>query len=57
MTISASPIPDEAFNYPGWWLAIRDGHIIAKAADYDSLHMQGAKDTDVIFLVPNKPFY
>ncbi len=52
--VSKSPVPQEAFDqFPGRWIALRDGEIIADAATDDELRQDDrVESTDALFRVP-----
>jgi hypothetical protein len=52
--ISPPPVPAEAFErFPGRWVAIRDGTIVAHAHDLEDLEADDdVAITDVLFQVP-----
>ena len=53
-TISKPPVPQEAFEcFPGRWVALRDGQIIADAETEDELRQdERVESTDALFRVP-----
>jgi hypothetical protein len=59
--IAKPPIPKEAFErFPGRWIALRQGEIVADAATEDELRQDDrVESTDTIFLVPepSRHFY
>lgn len=52
--VSKSPVPQEAFDrFPGRWIALRDGEIVADAATDDELRQDDrVQSTDALFRVP-----
>lgn len=52
--LSKSPVPPDAFEqFPGRWIAVRDGVVVADAATLDGLDANAdVQATDVRFLVP-----
>ncbi len=52
--VSKSPVPQEAFDrFPGRWIALRDGNIVADAETEDGLRQDDlVKSTDAFFRVP-----
>ncbi len=52
--ISKPPVPQEAFEqFPGKWIALRDGEIVADADTEDGLrHDDRVLSTDALFRVP-----
>ena len=52
--ISPPPVPADAFErFPGLWVAIRDGSIVAHAHDLDDLEADDdVAITDTLFQVP-----
>jgi hypothetical protein len=53
--ISLSPVPAEAFErYPGCWIAVRSGDILAAAPTLEELDADELVEaTDVLFRVPD----
>jgi Family of unknown function (DUF5678) len=53
-TISKPPVPQEAFDrFPGRWVALRDGEIIADAKTEEKLRQdERVESTDALFRVP-----
>lgn len=53
-TISKPPVPQEAFErFPGRWVALREGQIIADAETEDELQRdERVESTDALFRVP-----
>jgi hypothetical protein len=53
VTISQSPVPNEAFEYGGQWVTIRENKIVAHAESLEDLTRDVVySETDVHFLVP-----
>ncbi len=52
--LSQSPVPSEAFErFPGKWIAIRSGEIVAAADTLELLTAdEQVRDTDIRFRVP-----
>jgi hypothetical protein len=52
--VSKSPVPQEAFdNFPGRWIALRDGEIVSDAATNEELRQDDrVESTDALFRVP-----
>jgi hypothetical protein len=52
--ISPPPVPADAFErFPGLWVAIRDGNIVAHARDLEDLERNDdVAITDTLFQVP-----
>lgn len=53
--VSKSPVPQEAFErFPGRWIALRDGGIVADAATDNELRQdERVESTDALFRVPD----
>ena len=53
--VAKSPIPKEAFErFPGRWIALREGEIVADAATEDELERDDrVESTDTFFRVPD----
>jgi hypothetical protein len=53
-TVSKPPVPQEAFErFPGRWIALRDGKIVADAATEERLRRdKRVKSKDALFRVP-----
>lgn len=52
--VSKPPVPQEAFeHFPGRWIALRDGEIVADAETEEELRKDGRVEFgDVLFEVP-----
>jgi hypothetical protein len=52
--VSKPPVPQEAFErFPGRWVALRDGEIVADAETLDELQRdERVESTDALFRVP-----
>jgi hypothetical protein len=54
--ISGPPVPSDAFDrFPGRWVAVRDGDIVADADTLEELQADGhVSDDDTCFRVPEE---
>jgi Family of unknown function (DUF5678) len=52
--VSPPPVPEDAFErFPGRWVAVRDGHIVADAATLEGLEADPKVSiADTFFRVP-----
>jgi hypothetical protein len=53
--VARAPVPAEAFErFPGRWIALRDGEVVADAATPEELRQDERVDADdTLFLVPD----
>jgi Family of unknown function (DUF5678) len=56
MTTSDEPLSQNLDDYDGRWVAVRDGQVVAHAADEESLRADtDVRETDLLFPIGDPP--